>query len=622
LEKRQKTIEVIEEIGKRNNFLYENINSLLEICPKNSRNSKEYEDLLKQKKSSDNYLDKFLFYGIKINSNEFEEIKEIKELKDFEKIKENSKLKNEENSQNYENDLKNLENKEIDLEDIKEKNNLIYLDSNTSIEELEKIFFNCKNIFVKTKFFKCVQLLYISKSWSQIIINENKISLNDAETMVKEAYNLSLECEKYDMIKSQISKTKDWIKHSKKISSELKYSELKEFELEGDNLPLRTHELDSLKEFIEVLDEDIKKSYFYIENRKYNFNEFDNFVDRINQYNIIIPEFKILESMKTLANEWRKIAIKILQSRRLCTMYFMPKGETLNKFNNLNNIENIEKFSDCKNEEFLNENSIDEILNNNSENQETNKILNNNLERNDKNKIKKIKKQQLNLYNNNKNTLNNNFEFPIDETLINNKPKRKNFKNKNLLLEESNNKNLTDLSKSILTNEYFEVDFDKISERKDSKISKKYKKRNTSNEYCNNNLDLNENFDNEENINILNNLKIKRKQIYSNDIDIKDNKENKFFNKKLKKAEILQYESLLSAINSLQNNEKDIGFPVNKTNEKFTKRKKSRNNIPDNRSINSMDDNLNINNIDLDLGKKRLHKDSNIFEDVIFILLF
>jgi len=540
-EKRIKMTEILEDYLKKNNCFYEHLNLIIENAPNYVKSGFEYKDLIKLKTESEQFMQAFTLFD-----------KEKKIINDIRLNKINQEI-------------------EIKIDNCTKENlpkENIHFYKKYNINEIINFLINSQNFCVKSDFIKSLIILFKSESWSQIALADKKMNLIDAEAMLKEANSLYLETDMLDLIKSQIKTTKDWIKTYKKFlnSDNFEYEKIKNILTEGENLPLISEEIKDLKNFLKTLNSDIDKAVNYIRNKNYDYTEFRRFVDRISQYAVFIPEFKIIEAMKDFSIEWENIANKILQCRKLCTLYFKPKQDYSKSNNGDININNNNSFLNSN--ELINNNNQEIPINFDIYNEDliSNKNKSSSVESVTRKKRHRVESFNIDSSNNfnliiSSNILNNDkdsFSLHSDDIKNNLNSKSKNKKRKIEDKKNTNNESLININPNCeFNNENFEYDFSKVSENLSlSNIKKKPK---------NKDLILESN----DNMQYINSAKIKKsKNIFTNNDHDNNNdgfKEPEFssqilYNKKMKKAEKLQYENVLSVINSMPIKDKNKNY--------------------------------------------------------------
>ena len=263
IESRQKNIDMMENFTKKNVMFYENLMELIEQVPQFARSSEEYTELMKIKTLTEEDMNSDLY--------------SLESLSQFK------------------------------LEDL--------------IAFILKISKNC----IKRSLFNEIISIYKSRSWSYIVLIKKPKVLSEAELLLKEAANLSIQVDDINYIKEQVQITKEWIKSYKKLIQEnLNYPTLKNLLNESYNLPLKPNEIEQLKSFNDELEININLARDLLK-KKATENEIDNLVKKIYDINIEVPEFEVLKHLQKLVEEWGNISNKILSSRILCELYFSVK---------------------------------------------------------------------------------------------------------------------------------------------------------------------------------------------------------------------------------------------------------------------------------------------------------
>jgi len=603
LETRHKMIENLEDYLNLNSCFYEHLNFLIETAPIYVKNGIEFRDLFILKSNSEIFMNKYKFSDYILAK---ENPKNLS-IEKFEKDDIHCNILNNKLDFNLENSsLKNFNNIS-NPSSYKEK---IFLNSETSIDYIKQLLSESQKYCPKINFVKNLINLFKSQSWSQLAITDNKMNLLDAEAMLKEANSLYIDKDKLDLIKTQIQITKDWIKVYKRfsISQNYDYENLKIILEQGEKLPLISEEIKELKEFIIGLESDINKSINYINNKGYNFDEFKSFVDKINQYALTIPEFKIIEIMRDFILEWRIIANKILNCRKLCTLYFKPKF-SINTNISIQNKENqfiSNKITlDCNsinnlsvgktiflNSEEIRKNSFENITYNfqqdsedfNKKKDKSTSVVT--LSKKKRNRLKSNNNinsssniEPNNIYNKdykNDSELNflekNRYKLKVKNHYENRKNSRNSCHKKKYIKTVLENSHSNSYSKENTGSDFLKVfenlNFDKQIDNNILGIDKLKFKSRVNNEK---NLNKTNKISEQKEINsqflfngnnvVEKNLKIKDKLYTNESLKNHDNSSfQNFSNKKLKKAEKMQYENVLSLINSMPIKEKKINY--------------------------------------------------------------
>ena len=314
-ETRQKNIIIIDKFMEENNLFLENLNEIINNVPIFAKNSIEYKNLLKLIENED----------------------------------ENENLNKNFNLSNINCDNKFNEN------DLTELINLLnsLLNKCISKSKLENLF----NIYK-------IQSWKFIVNVSSTILNGKKLSLTDAESLLKDSKNLNIiNLEEVKILKDNIKKVKEWIKDKKDIlnSNKISYNNLINLYKKGKNLPLKTQEFNSFENFINNENNKIDEIKNLISENINNNISFPNFdeIDKLNfniNKKINVPEYNILDKMYLFSYEWNEIANKIINSRPLCQLYFKKKSN----YNNINNniTLNEEENNNNKNNEINNKKDI------------------------------------------------------------------------------------------------------------------------------------------------------------------------------------------------------------------------------------------------------------------------
>jgi hypothetical protein len=208
-----------------------------------------------------------------------------------------------------------------------------FMNNNKNVEEinlseLEGLIEKSHYYSISKTYFSNLLCFYRAKSWNYILSLENKMSINQAEIMLQEASNHNFSNVNIDIIRENINRTKEWTKQIKKSANEkLNYFFLKTLIKEGTNLPLHTPELEQLFNFQALLENDIFTARTLLQS-KIQFKELNDFSSKISDYYIEVPEFEVLKNLLSVCINWKSIANKIMQSRKVCDLFFKSNKAT------------------------------------------------------------------------------------------------------------------------------------------------------------------------------------------------------------------------------------------------------------------------------------------------------
>ena len=163
-----------------------------------------------------------------------------------------------------------------------------------------------------------------------------KLSLCQAELLIKEASTCKINIIETEQLKILVFLTKEWIKLSKKISSsnvateKVSYSFFKNLIKEGCSLPFQTEELKDLLKFQDSLNDLIVKSrgiYKIKENDcdKVKLNYLHELYTQISDITIDIKEFELVFLLRNFVIEVRQACLKVIGLKRKTKLYFAPK---------------------------------------------------------------------------------------------------------------------------------------------------------------------------------------------------------------------------------------------------------------------------------------------------------
>ena len=191
-----------------------------------------------------------------------------------------------------------------------------------NLSELENLIEKSHYYSISKSFFSNLLCFYRAKSWNYIVSLENKMTINQAELMLQEGSNNNFSSVNIEIIRENINKTKEWTKQIKKSANEkLNYFYLKTLIKDGTNLPLHTPELEQLFNFQALLVNDIFYARTLLQS-KIQFKELNDFSSKISDYYIEVPEFEVLKNLLNVSINWKLIASKIIQSRKVCDLFF------------------------------------------------------------------------------------------------------------------------------------------------------------------------------------------------------------------------------------------------------------------------------------------------------------
>jgi hypothetical protein len=289
-----------------------------------------------------------------------------------------------------------------------------------SLEELQVFINSVKNYFIRKSYFAQILCCYRGKSWSYIATLKQKKTLDEAEIMLKEANNLKLDDKEVENLRNEISFTKDWLRKSKRYLGieRVNYNDFKNFLIQGDQLPLHPQELEDFWLFNASLENDIFQAKNIIQN-KTTYEELCEFMYKIKGLSVIVSEFELLINLKSLCDNWKAIAEKILASRKMCTLFFQ------NLKNNNGVFQYIEEECEEKSSSEYSTRKTEEFFKGNLEGTNINIINNNYYFNNNVKPIpskKKIKKTSKKAYENMLNIINN---IPHKKEAIKISPKKK-----------------------------------------------------------------------------------------------------------------------------------------------------------------------------------------------------
>jgi hypothetical protein len=304
LENRQETIEILETYVRRNSTFYEDLAALILQVPQFARKSSEFEKLQEIKTEADSFMQYTRF-----NSNYFSD----------------------------------------EPHDSEYKINPQFIE----LDELLKFINKAHLLSISREYFSKLLCIFRAKSWTQMSYLKEKMSLHEADMLIKEANSINFHGGEMEDLKNQIVRTKEWVKHSKKLvnsKDKIKYEVLKTFINEGTDLPLNTPELQDLIQFQVMLEDEMFKAQRFLQTI-HPFSELQEYFENIEQYPIDnIVEFEIIITLFKMCAQWKIIAEKILGSRKLSKLFFKGSPQIIknNSSNNINLTCQCEEEEDSK----------------------------------------------------------------------------------------------------------------------------------------------------------------------------------------------------------------------------------------------------------------------------------
>ena len=203
------------------------------------------------------------------------------------------------------------------------------IDLNSSLSEICLVMKNAKTKCVTKKFYEILIELLRKKSFLKVLYeNKGKLTLFQADALLKEATSsIEIEQEHLEYLKGLIHTTKEWIKVSKKIfnniNEKISMTFLEDFIEKGKSLPLETEEFERLISSKTSLETDIEQAKSFLTSTQ-SFEDLVEFSFKISDIFIDVPEFDLIKKLKIYAEEWKSFANKILNTRKLCILFFKP----------------------------------------------------------------------------------------------------------------------------------------------------------------------------------------------------------------------------------------------------------------------------------------------------------
>jgi hypothetical protein len=273
IQNRLDIIEMLENFLRKSNVFHENLLELIIKIPHFAKFSKEYQDLMELKYFAENHMELTSFTSSS---------KSDKELFKF-----------------YPNEM--------------------------DLDELQGFIKISHSLCISRDFFNNLLGVFRTKSWLRVAFLKEKISLQDAEMLLKEAQTINFNNTELEKIRQNIQKTKEWVRSHRKIVSrkdKTKYEELKRVVKEGMELPLQTAELDYLLNFENVCEEEILEVKDFLQ-REHTISELEDYYKSLVSFPVSeVPEFDLILAITKAAQEWRILVNKIFQSRQLSELYF------------------------------------------------------------------------------------------------------------------------------------------------------------------------------------------------------------------------------------------------------------------------------------------------------------
>ena len=199
-----------------------------------------------------------------------------------------------------------------------------YMDS---LDNIVKYIKHCQGYCVSEEFLKKIISLYRIKSWMVIANLNNKMTLYDAEVLLKEASGLNVNNNEVDILKRKVHRTKEWIKSKKKfmLANVRSFGDLEMTIEEGKELPLETDEVNELVELKVSVDCYVKCIREMFESRKH-YDDIKELVKKVKDIKICdVEDFNMFITFANICEIWVNIAQRILTSRQLCKLYFKTK---------------------------------------------------------------------------------------------------------------------------------------------------------------------------------------------------------------------------------------------------------------------------------------------------------
>lgn len=291
LENRQEIIEILETFVRRNATFYEDLAALILQVPQFARKSSEYDKLQEIKIEAESFM-----ASTRFNTNN---------------------VTDDQNESGYKTIPQFIE-----------------------LDEL-LIFINKAHLLsISREYFGKLLCIFRAKSWTQMSYLKEKMSLHEADMLIREANSINFHGGEMEDLKNQIARTKEWVKFSKKLvnsKQKIKYEVLKCFINDGTILPLNTPELQDLIQFQVMLEDEMFKAQNFLQTI-HPFSELQEYFEIIEQYPIDnIVEFEIIITLYKMCYQWKIIAEKIIGSRKLSKLFFKGNTQVL-KNNSSNNI--------------------------------------------------------------------------------------------------------------------------------------------------------------------------------------------------------------------------------------------------------------------------------------------